>query len=177
MKTLKSIKQKEIYEFIKSQIGTKGYPPTIREICKTVGLTSTATVYAHLKRLEKNGSIKRNPISSRSIEIIKNSSNRKEMIDISVINNIDDINSILSPENIKETFPLPSNFIESHNELLLNMKHKPHDCRHTFATLMNNADANPTSIKKLIGHNSFTTTEKIYTHKDIEELRKAIELI
>lgn len=59
----------------------------------------------------------------------------------------------------------------------LNMKHKPHDCRHTFATLMNNADANPTSIKKLIGHNSFTTTEKIYTHKDIEELRKAIELI
>lgn len=59
----------------------------------------------------------------------------------------------------------------------LNMKHKPHDCRHTFATLMNNADANPTAIKKLIGHNSFTTTEKIYTHKDIEELRKAIELI
>ncbi len=59
----------------------------------------------------------------------------------------------------------------------LGMVHKPHDTRHTFATLMNNADANPTSIKKLIGHNSFTTTEKIYTHKDIEELRKAIELI
>lgn len=59
----------------------------------------------------------------------------------------------------------------------LGMKHRPHDTRHTFATLMNNAEANPTSIKKLIGHNSFTTTEKIYTHKDIEELRKAIELI
>lgn len=59
----------------------------------------------------------------------------------------------------------------------LNMKHKPHDCRHTFATLMNNAEANPTSIKKLIGHSSFSTTEKIYTHKDIEELRKAVELI
>lgn len=59
----------------------------------------------------------------------------------------------------------------------LGMVHKPHDTRHTFATLMNNAEANPTSIKKLIGHNSFITTEKIYTHKDIEELRKAIELI
>lgn len=59
----------------------------------------------------------------------------------------------------------------------LGMKHKIHDARHTFATLMNNADANPTSIKKLIGHNSFSTTEKIYTHKDIEELRKAIEMI
>lgn len=59
----------------------------------------------------------------------------------------------------------------------LGMKHRPHDTRHTFATLMSNADANETSIKKLIGHNSFVTTEKIYTHKDIEELRKAIELI
>ncbi len=57
------------------------------------------------------------------------------------------------------------------------MSHKPHNIRHTFATLMNNAEANPTYIKKLIGHNSFTDTEKIYTHKDIEELRKAIELI
>ena len=42
---------------------------------------------------------------------------------------------------------------------------------------MNNADANRTSIKKIIGHSSYETTEKIYTHKDIEELRKAINLI
>lgn len=59
----------------------------------------------------------------------------------------------------------------------LNMNHKPHDCRHTFATLMSNSDANKTAIKKIIGHSSYATTEKIYTHKDIEELRKAIELI
>ena len=59
----------------------------------------------------------------------------------------------------------------------LNMDHKPHDCRHTFATLMSNSNANKTSIKKIIGHSSYATTEKIYTHKDIEELRKAIDLI
>lgn len=59
----------------------------------------------------------------------------------------------------------------------LGMSHRPHDCRHTFATLLNNAEANRTSIKDLIGHSSFMTTEKIYTHKDIEELRKAINLI
>lgn len=59
----------------------------------------------------------------------------------------------------------------------LGIKHRPHDCRHTFATLLNNADANSTSIKNLIGHNSFVTTEKTYTHKDIDELRKAIDLI
>lgn len=59
----------------------------------------------------------------------------------------------------------------------LNMSHRPHDCRHTFATLMSNANANKTAIKKMIGHESYITTEKIYTHKDIEELRKNIELI
>lgn len=59
----------------------------------------------------------------------------------------------------------------------LNMEHKPHDCRHTFATLMSNSNANSTSIKKIIGHSSYATTEKIYTHKDIEELKKAIDLI
>ena len=59
----------------------------------------------------------------------------------------------------------------------LNMKHRPHDCSHTFATLLSNANANATAIKKMIGHESYVTTEKIYTHKDVEELRKNIELI
>lgn len=59
----------------------------------------------------------------------------------------------------------------------LDMKHTPHDCRHTFATRLNDAGGNATSIKKMIGHESFTLTEKIYTHKRIDELRKALELI
>ncbi|WP_416326496.1 tyrosine-type recombinase/integrase [[Eubacterium] hominis] len=56
----------------------------------------------------------------------------------------------------------------------LGMDHLPHDCRHTFATRLSNANANATSIKKLIGHASYAMTEKIYTHKDIIQLRKAI---
>lgn len=59
----------------------------------------------------------------------------------------------------------------------LKMDHLPHDCRHTFATLLNNAEANKTSIVKLIGHKSFDITEKVYTHKDISELRKAIDCL
>lgn len=59
----------------------------------------------------------------------------------------------------------------------LNMTHRIHDTRHTFATLLSNMDVNPTSIKKLIGHSSYSMTEKVYTHKNIEELRKAIEKI
>lgn len=56
-------------------------------------------------------------------------------------------------------------------------KHTIHDTRHTFATLLNNSNANSTSIVKLIGHSNFSTTENTYTHKDTEELRKAIESI
>lgn len=59
----------------------------------------------------------------------------------------------------------------------LNMKHNPHDCRHTFATIMDNADANKTSVKRIMGHASRSVTSKVYTHKDIDQLIKAIDLI
>lgn len=59
----------------------------------------------------------------------------------------------------------------------LKMKHKPHDCRHTFATLMSNAGADTISLQKIIGHASYNTTANTYTHKDIEELKKAVDLI
>lgn len=56
-------------------------------------------------------------------------------------------------------------------------KHTPHDCRHTFASLLNNANANPVAIKRLLGHASNDITEDVYTHKDIDDLRKNIERI
>lgn len=60
---------------------------------------------------------------------------------------------------------------------MLNMEHLPHDCRHTFATRLSNMGANSTTIKKMIGHSSYLTTEKIYTHKDIAQLRMAISIL
>ena len=59
----------------------------------------------------------------------------------------------------------------------LDMTHKPHDCRHTCATLLDNAGANKLSIKRIMGHASQDITDKVYTHKDIDELLKAIDLI
>ncbi|MGL6100365.1 MAG: tyrosine-type recombinase/integrase [Fusobacteriaceae bacterium] len=66
------------------------------------------------------------------------------------------------------------------NKLLKDLEIQPHtihDTRHTFATLLNNANANHSSITKLIGHSDFNMTESVYTHKDTEELRKAVELL
>lgn len=59
----------------------------------------------------------------------------------------------------------------------LKMDHKSHDCRHTFASLMDNANANKLSIKKIMGHASQDITDRVYTHKDVDELLKAVDLI
>ncbi len=55
--------------------------------------------------------------------------------------------------------------------------HTIHDCRHTFTSLLDSAGANPVCIDRLVGHASKSITARTYTHKDIEELRAAIELI
>ena len=59
----------------------------------------------------------------------------------------------------------------------LNMSHTLHETRHTFISRLDNADANQTAIKRLVGHSSCDVTSRVYTHKDIEQLRKAIELL
>lgn len=59
----------------------------------------------------------------------------------------------------------------------LKMNHTLHETRHTFVTRLDNADANPTAIKRLAGHASRDITTKTYTHKNIEQLRKAVELL
>ena len=50
-----SPKQKEILEYIKSQILERGFPPAVRDICEAVHLKSTSSVHSHLETLEKNG--------------------------------------------------------------------------------------------------------------------------
>lgn len=59
----------------------------------------------------------------------------------------------------------------------LNMKHNPHDTRHTFASLMDTAGANKLCIKRIMGHSSQDITDKVYTHKDISELIEAVSLL
>lgn len=115
----KSTKQVEIYEFIKDQIKAKGYPPSVREICAAVGLKSTSTVHGHLERLEKKGLIKRDPTKPRTIEVVENSLNRKEMINVPIIGTITAGLPILAVENVEDTFPLPVNYIKSNKELFI----------------------------------------------------------
>ena len=63
-------RQQEIFEFIKRYSAKQGYPPTVRDIGKAVGLTSSSTVHAHLANLEKLGMLRRDPTKPRAIELL-----------------------------------------------------------------------------------------------------------
>ncbi len=63
-------RQQEIYEFIREYSAAHGYPPTVRDIGKAVGLASSSTVHAHLANLEKAGLLRRDPTKPRAIELL-----------------------------------------------------------------------------------------------------------
>ena len=112
-------KQSEIYEFLKTYTESKGYPPSVREICEAVSLKSTSTVHGHLKRLEKKGLIKRDPSKPRALEIAELATPKTEMINIPIVGKITAGLPILATENIEDTFSLPLNFIKHDKELFM----------------------------------------------------------
>ncbi|MDY4541067.1 MAG: helix-turn-helix domain-containing protein, partial [Allisonella histaminiformans] len=73
-------REQAILDCIKNKIRENGFPPTVREICNEVGLRSTSTVHGYLARLEELGVIKRDPSSSRAIEVTEDMSWRKKKI-------------------------------------------------------------------------------------------------
>ena len=63
-------RQREIWSFVVEYVDRHGYPPTVREIGKAVGLASSSTVHAHLANLEKYGVLRRDPTKPRAIELL-----------------------------------------------------------------------------------------------------------
>nr|WP_033316488.1 transcriptional repressor LexA [Terrisporobacter glycolicus] len=121
-------KQAMIFEFIKDQQLSKGYPPSVREICSAVGLKSTSTVHSHLNKLEKLGYIRRDPTKPRAIEILSGNSlgdvtgMNQEIIPIPVVGQITAGEPILAEQNIEEYIPLPSNLIQGKDNFILKVK-------------------------------------------------------
>ena len=109
-----SSRQIQILNFIKTELLNKGYPPSVREIGKAVGLSSSSTVHAHLFQLEKKGYIRRDPTKPRAIEIRDGYNNdfpKKEITNVPILGKITAGEPILAVENIQDTFPLPVDFI------------------------------------------------------------------
>lgn len=101
-------KQKEILEYIKSQIINKGYPPAVREICEAVHLKSTSSVHSHLETLEKNGYIRRDPTKPRAIEIMDDDFNlaRREIVNVPILGTVAAGEPIFAEQNIEGYMPI-----------------------------------------------------------------------
>ncbi|MDK0614686.1 transcriptional repressor LexA [Clostridium perfringens] len=114
-----SDKQTQIYNFLIEFTKSKGYPPSVREICQAVSLKSTSTVHGHLKRLEKKGLIYRDPTKPRALEIVELSNEEKELINIPIVGKVTAGMPILATENIEDMFQMPINYVKHNNDLFI----------------------------------------------------------
>jgi repressor LexA len=102
-------RQKEIFDFIRKYAAKTGYPPTVREIGKAVGLHSSSTVHAHLANLEKIGLLRRDPSKPRAIELLFDKAKRTIRPDsgLPLVGQVAAGEPILAEENIEEYLEIP----------------------------------------------------------------------
>lgn len=119
-------KQIEILLYIKSEVQRKGYPPSVRELCKGVDVKSTSTIHANLEKLEAKGYIRKDPTKPRAIEILDKNDNflliSKKTIDVPIIGRVTAGSPILAVENIEDTYPVPIEIVEGHDVFMLKIR-------------------------------------------------------
>ncbi|EUJ33335.1 LexA repressor [Listeria floridensis FSL S10-1187] len=116
-----SKRQQDIYEFIKSEVKEKGYPPSVREIGEAVGLASSSTVHGHLARLEAKGLIRRDPTKPRAIEILslEDEIPAPAVVNIPLIGKVTAGMPITAIENIDDYFPLPESMAAGEKDIFM----------------------------------------------------------
>ncbi len=117
-------KQQEILEYMKEQILSKGYPPSVREICNAVHLKSTSSVHSHLETLEKNGYIRRDPTKPRAIEIVDDTFQltRRELVNVPILGKVAAGQPLLADDNITGYFPLPPEYVHNKQTFMLTVQ-------------------------------------------------------
>ncbi len=110
-----STRQREILDFIESEMRDRGYPPSVREIGEAVGLTSPSTVHSHLNTLTRLGYLRRDPTKPRAIEVRWDSSSgavmeRRPVRHVPLIGDVAAGTDVLAQENVEEILPMPLDF-------------------------------------------------------------------
>ena len=100
-------RQQEVFDFIKKYSAKYGYPPTVRDIGKAIGLTSSSTVHAHLANLEKIGLLRRDPTKPRAIELLVGKAKRAVTGGLPLVGRVAAGEPVLAEENIEEYVQIP----------------------------------------------------------------------
>ena len=130
-------REKDILKFIENQVKSNGYPPSVREIGKAVGLSSTATVHGYIAKLQEKGYLKKEGQKGRTLRLLKGGAmnsqigvnsglpeiyTRKELVEIPVVGKITAGEPILAVENVTDTFPLPVEFVGNSESFMLTVR-------------------------------------------------------
>ena len=124
-------REKAILKYIEKEVNANGYPPSVREIGKAVGLKSTATVHGYIAKLEEKGYVKKESQKGRTLKLLKGGAGQtpkknekpvyigKELVDVPVIGKITAGEPILAFENVTDTFPIPLDFVGNSESFML----------------------------------------------------------
>ena len=138
-------RKKKILEFMKCEIATNGYPPTVREICKALDIKSTSTVHKDLSILAEQGFIKKDPSKTRALVVVDDNNSlenktkefiyapphntsasshefKSEIAEIPLVGNISAGTPILAEENLEDFFPIPARYLGNGENFMLKVK-------------------------------------------------------
>jgi repressor LexA len=120
-------RQQEIFDFIKRYSARYGYPPTVRDIGKAVGLASSSTVHQHLANLEKIGLLRRDPSKPRAIELLDRAVQEVRNIvrpsdGLPLVGSVAAGQPVLAEENIEEYVAVPEQAGGDRGEYLLRVR-------------------------------------------------------
>ena len=114
-----TVKQAKVLQELKKYLADKGYPPTVRELCKLTNLNSTATIHVHLDHLENKGYIKKAKDKNRTIELLvpNEYANQKEsVVSIPLLGKVTAGSPIEAIENPDEYFDVPASLLNPKKE-------------------------------------------------------------
>jgi repressor LexA len=108
-------RQREVLEFVESEVAHRGYPPTVREIGEALGLSSSSTVHAHLAALQDKGFLTRDPTKPRALEIhydVESGAHveRRPARFVPLVGDVAAGTGVLAVENVEESLPIPEDF-------------------------------------------------------------------
>lgn len=117
MKTL-TTRQQQILEYIRECMRASGYPPTVREICEQLHLSSPSTVHAHLTNLERLGYIHRDPTKPRALDLVRE---LRPPRPLPLVGRVAAGQPLLAEENIEELVDVPGFMRQSDDDFVLHV--------------------------------------------------------
>lgn len=132
-------RERRILEYMKNEIKTKGYPPTVREICGALNIKSTSTVHKDIENLAKQGFLKKDPSKPRALMVVDeeemsghtspakasfgaSAEVETQVVEIPVVGRVAAGTPILAEENIEDTFPIPARYATGGTNYMLRVK-------------------------------------------------------